>query len=192
MGVVWMVRHAPVTVSGICYGRLDVPTECDAETAASRIERAARQTALSWQRIWASPSARAREVGAEIATRLRVPFHVDDRLCELDFGAWEGRSYLDLEREAPERFARWLSHYETEGPPGGESFFSLRRRVGEWLRERRLDDTITLAVTHAGVMRTARALATGTTYGEQCERPVDHLVPEPAPWPDGFLDRMDG
>jgi len=181
MAVIWLVRHAPVTVAGLCYGRLDVPTTCDAGAAATRIERVADGTERSWHQIWASPSVRARDVGVELSHRLAVPLHIDERLCELDFGVWEGRTHRDLERELPERYARWLQHYETEGPPDGESAADLRRRVEAWLDERRRDGNSILAVTHAGVIRTARALRSGTGYGKQCHHPVEYLVPEAAP-----------
>lgn len=179
MSEIWLVRHAPVAVSGLCYGRLDVPTTCAAEEAAARIRGAAAGAAHRWERIWASPSERARAVGAALSQRLALPLSVDERLCELDFGEWEGKSHRVIEQEHPERYRRWLRDYETEGPPGGESATDLRRRVSEWLAERRREGRTVLAVTHGGVIRCARSLHRAAERTDWLES-VDYLAPERA------------
>jgi alpha-ribazole phosphatase len=178
MASIWLVRHAPVTVSGLCYGRLDVPTTCSAEEAAARIEHAANGAERDWKEIWSSPAQRTRSVGEALSSRLGIPRFEDMRLSELDFGEWEGRSYSDLEIQTPERFERWMRLYESEGPPGGESVADLRLRFQSWFNERSATNRTIVAVTHAGIIRVARALRDGTTFGEESVRAVEHLRPE--------------
>ena len=54
---------------------------------------------------------------------------VDDRLRELDFGQFEGRTYEEIEREHPEFFRSWMETPTLVRFPGGESYAELRERV---------------------------------------------------------------
>lgn len=179
MAGIWLVRHAPVTVSGVCYGQSDVPTVLDAGAATDAVMR-------DWRRldrprcdeVWCSPWVRTRLVAQELAQRWNVPCRADPRLSELGFGEWEGRRYADIERDDGERFSRWMKAYETEAPPGGEALAELMRRVASWLEDVGGGSTTVLAVTHAGVIRATRTLRNGGTYADALRRPVEHLAPE--------------
>jgi alpha-ribazole phosphatase len=176
---IWLVRHAPVGATGLCYGQSDVPTLIDAEAAADRVTahwRASRYPRCD--AVWASPWARTRPVAEEIARRWNVPCQIDARLSELCFGEWEGRLYADLEREDGERFATWMSRYETGSPPGGESLRELVLRVAHFREEVKTRGGVHLAVTHAGVVRALRMLRDGGTYEGALGKTVEYLVPE--------------
>lgn len=175
---IWLVRHAPVAVSGICYGHADVPTVMDAETAARRVLMSAGGADGNWEEIWSSPSVRTRTVAAVLATTLELPLRIDERLRELHFGSWEGVPYREIEQEKPDLFRRWLDAYETCGPPGGESGADLRHRVEGWVLQRRDAGRPLLAVTHAGVIRSARAFSAGVPYAVEALREVAHLAVE--------------
>ncbi|HEY0138799.1 MAG TPA: histidine phosphatase family protein, partial [Nannocystis sp.] len=87
MSLLWAIRHAPVQAVGLCYGRSDVETAIGHDTAAARVLA---YGPWSLDRVWSSPSARCHEPAARIAAALAVPLVIDERLYELDFGAWEG------------------------------------------------------------------------------------------------------
>lgn len=179
MGAIWLVRHAPTSKSGICYGQSDVPVTLEPVEAArtifenwtERIERGAPE-------IWASPWARTLPVAAELARRFGTVCQVDARLSELSFGAWEGRAFSEIERDDAARFQRWMGAYEREAPPGGESAAQLRARVAAWLEERRAAGVTVLGVSHAGVIRMSGAIAGGVRYSEVAGKAVPHLVPQ--------------
>lgn len=176
---VWFVRHAPASVSGVCYGQTDVPTALDARAAADRIADYWREAENPHcDELWCSPWARTRSVAEELARRWSIPCRADPRLSELCFGEWEGRPYADIERDDGERFSRWMKAYETDAPPGGEALPELVRRVASWLQDARRRDTVQVAVTHAGVIRVARTLRDGGTYAAALRNSVEHLVPE--------------
>lgn len=179
MGRIWLVRHAPVSVSGVCYGQSDVPTALDAQAAADRIADYWRGTENPhWDELWCSPWARTRSVAEELARRWSIPCFADTRLSELCFGEWEGRAYADIERDDGERFSQWMRAYETDAPPGGEALPELIQRVSSWLDDARHGDSVRLVVTHAGVIRAARTLRDGGTYAAALRKPVEHLMPE--------------
>lgn len=179
MGEIWLVRHAPTTLNGVCYGQSDVPVTLEpAEAARAIAEGWDEHRADVVPEIWTSPWARTRRVALELARHFRCSCHVDARLSELSFGEWEGRTFAEIENDDSARFERWMRAYEVEGPPGGETAAQLRGRVSEWLGERRMATTSTLAVTHAGVIRTAWAIAAGLEFADFASKAVCHLCPE--------------
>ena len=74
----------------------------------------------------------------------------DDRLKELSFGEWEGRTWEDLKRREPEAIA--ARRRDTWGfvPPGGESYAMLLDRLSPWLAGLAEDSVV---VAHGGVAR---------------------------------------
>lgn len=176
---IWLARHAKPASHGVCYGQSDVAVSLGAADAARELrERFAASHTAAPSELWTSPWARCRDVAQELARMWAMPVRVDARLSELAFGAWEGRTFAELEPE--ERFQFWMRNYETAAPPGGETVAQLLGRVGDWLNERLAGDGtgLVLAVTHAGVIRSARAIARGVSYTALVSDPVLHLVPE--------------
>ena len=77
-----------------------------------------------------------------------VPYSVDSRFREVDFGAFEMKSYEMLKDDPA--YQAWLTgDNESNIPPGGESGAQMTQRVLEALRE--LPDGTAL-VTHGGVI----------------------------------------
>src|SRR5262245_34269168 len=182
MPSLWFARHAPVAVTGVCYGQHDVPVTLDAEKAADVVLGRWQELGLEEiPELWSSPWARARDVAAVLARRWSVEPHVDGRLSELSFGEWEGRRFDDIERADRTRFERWMRAFEVEAPPGGETVAELQKRVAAWIDERRRARATVLAITHAGIIRMARSLAAGVAYSDVATQQVDHLAPECLP-----------
>jgi alpha-ribazole phosphatase len=161
-----LIRHTRVAgMGGRCYGRWEAPL-----AATFAAEAAAVRRRLPWVPliVWTSPAERCRR----LATRLAggAPVRVDERLRELDFGVWEGRRWTEF--RGPDSEAWALDPWRLR-PPGGESGEEFLIRVaavrGEWL-ERPLPRLA--IVTHAGVVRLWRALATGTPPARMWADPV--------------------
>jgi broad specificity phosphatase PhoE len=74
-------------------------------------------------------------------------------LADTDYARWRGKRLMELAQEEPEALATWTRD-PSAAPHGGESFDTLRQRVGHWLDDLPDDGTI-IAVTHAPVMRAA-------------------------------------
>jgi len=175
MREIWLVRHAPVAVKGLCYGQSDVP--CDPGPAEAAAHVAARVP--PFPEVWASPWARARDVAQHLAERWGAPLRVDARLSEMSFGEWEGRPFSELEQADPQRFAAWMQDWKTLSPPGGERLADFVARTAAWLAERQQEaGRPLLAVTHAGVIRMLRAHARGLSPEAALAAPVEHLCPE--------------
>lgn len=80
-----------------------------------------------------------------------IHHEIDPAFCEMDFGAFEMRSYEEMKND-PDYLA-WISgDNETNVTPGGESGIMMRERVFEGLDRLIREDRDTLLVTHGGVI----------------------------------------
>jgi broad specificity phosphatase PhoE len=105
--------------------------------------------------VYSSPRERARDTAAAIAAPHRLVVEVDESLDEIDFGAWAGLTFRELERDA--RWRAWNRDRERNTPPGGESIHAVQQRVLGTLRKlarTRFGERVAL-VTHAEVIRSA-------------------------------------
>ncbi|WP_237480538.1 histidine phosphatase family protein [Lichenibacterium dinghuense] len=94
----------------------------------------------------------------------------DDRLKEIGFGAWEGRTWEDLKRRDAAAIAeRRRDTWNYVPPGGGESYAMLLDRLAPWLAGL-VEDAVVVA--HGGV---ARALLHGIA-GLEPERAVREEV----------------
>lgn len=80
-----------------------------------------------------------------------VPHESDPAFCEMDFGAFEMRSYEEM-KEDPDYIAWITGDNEANIAPGGESGNIMTERVIAGLNRLLLDGTDTLIVTHGGVI----------------------------------------
>ncbi|MDS1138487.1 histidine phosphatase family protein [Nitratireductor indicus] len=119
-------------------------------------------------RFVSSPLRRTRETMERVRTGLGLPpqdYQLDPRLKELNFGEWEGFTYVELEREHPGATkARALDKWGFV-PPGetAESYAMLAMRIRPWLEDVREP---TVCVTHGGVIR-ALLFLTGQVEPEE-------------------------
>jgi probable phosphoglycerate mutase len=115
--------------------------------------------------VYSSDLARARETAYIVATRLGLPVRLDERLRERSFGAWEGKTGPEIEREFCEAHARWLGG-NGPGAEDAEAFADFAARVQGFLADvlaRHPDETV-LVVAHGGSIRVIHALASGLDY----------------------------
>lgn len=109
----------------------------------------------TWE-IWSSPLKRARHTAETIAASLGLPVQIDEGLCELHAGVFQGHLWADLETRFPEAVARWRSGDVDYQIPGGESRAELAargHRVLEALGRRDVAGMIVVA--HGGVLTAA-------------------------------------
>ncbi|MFN3544355.1 MAG: histidine phosphatase family protein [Thiobacillus sp.] len=123
--------------------------------------RAAVGDAAPWQQVVSSPLLRCRAFAETLAARHRLPLRFDERLQEVGFGVWEGKSAAEIEAEAPGTLARFKADPVNARPAGAEPLAVFHARVAA-----ALDDVLAqhagqhvLLVGHAGVMRMALAWA---------------------------------
>ena len=138
--ILHLIRHPPPSIApGICYDRLDVSAEIPAAAIA-----ALRAQLPSGLPVYSSPLRRC----LDLAHRLHPAPVVDARLAEMDFGAWEGRSWDAIPRAELDAWAADIAGY---APPGGESPAQLQARALDFVAGLNVPEAV--LVTHAGVIR---------------------------------------
>jgi len=148
-----LLRHGEPdeTVHGRCYGRLEPGLS----------HRGREQMRQAWRLLDnQSPSRRAVESTAlrSIDTPAAA---VDERLREIDFGAFEGLTYEEISTRYPQKYDQWMTRPTDVVFPDGESFATMSARVREALeqiRQKHPGETV-VTVSHAGVNRVALAQA---------------------------------
>ena len=106
----------------------------------------------------ASPLMRTRETMEIIRAEMGLEPHAyqtDDRLKELSFGDWEGRTVTELEETQADLWAARQTDKWFFRPPQGESYQDLANRLRSWVNE--IDGPL-VVVSHGGVNRGLRFL----------------------------------
>ncbi|CAM5763740.1 phosphoglycerate mutase [Labrys miyagiensis] len=124
---------------------------------------------LPWQ---VSPLGRTRET-AELARKaIGLPparYKLDDRLKELTFGDWEGKTWAEL-RSIDRNMVKARSANKWDYvPPRGESYAMLRDRIAGWLKTVNQDLVV---VSHGGVARVLLTLLTGMPGNEAADAAI--------------------
>jgi alpha-ribazole phosphatase len=163
-----LIRHpAPLIEAGMCYGRLDVALHpaADQVVAALVAHPVLRNIGL----VWSSPAIRCRTVADSIARHTGADMMPDERLLELDFGAWEGRAWDTLDQA---ELDRWAGDPWSFAPPGGESGAGIVARVRAFHARLACDGRDCAVVSHGGPLKILGALLDA--------RPIDLLEAAPA------------
>ena len=144
---IYLIRHTQTdTVKGLCYGRTDVALAPSFNVDVEQVKQKLSEPLFNCQ-VFSSPLTRCKL----LAERLSSHHVMDDRLLELDFGAWENCRFEDLDGDAVQR---WTESFVHSSPPSGESFSDLCSRAADFWQELiTLPVKQAVVVTHAGVIR---------------------------------------
>ena len=157
-----LLRHTrPEGAEGTCYGRTDLSLDDSFVTEAARI--AADLPAVT--RILSSPLSRCRLLAQAVAAARDLPVDLDERLIEMDFGAWENTPWDAIPRA---QLDDWAQDFMGARPHGGETVQARDDRANAALSDAARGPVPALVVTHAGVIKAAKA-ARGDKSGWQSE-----------------------
>jgi len=157
MTLLALIRHGETewNESGLVQSRSDVPLS---ERGRAEVRRWQSPDVLAGFEWVASPLVRALET-AEILSG--GPVATDNRLVEMDWAVWEGRTLDDLRAEIGNLRSAWEAGGLDFRAPGGESPREVQARLRPFMAERAAAGRPTVAVCHRGVIRAVYALAIG-------------------------------
>lgn len=145
---------------GLVLGRADPPLTEEGHRQAALLGAALGGEPV--QAIVSSPLVRARQTADVISAACGVPVTVDDRLVEIDWGAWEGRPAGSLAVADVDRWRDSPEHREAHPvAPEGESLHSLARRVELFCAQALDREGLVVAVSHVSPIKAAAAWALG-------------------------------
>ena len=128
-----LIRHGETVhnAAGIAQGWQDSAlSERGAQQVLRLAERIAR---LKPTALFSSPLSRALATAQAIANATKLEIKTLDELREMNYGGWEGKSFLDVRRDDADIYHRWID--DPDCPcPGGESHNELRARMENALR----------------------------------------------------------
>jgi len=123
-----LVRHGETVhnAAGIAQGWQDSALS---ERGAGQVLRLAERIArLKPTALFSSPLSRALATAQPIAEATGLEIKTLDELREMNYGGWEGKSFLDVRRDDAGIYRRWVD--DPDCPcPGGESHNELRARM---------------------------------------------------------------
>lgn len=148
MPLIFLRHPKPNAPKGLCYGRTDLTLAPGLNRVAQRLDEKLPKV----DTIVSSPLSRCRGLAQAVANKRGLPVNTDEDLVEMDFGAWENTPWDSIDRK---ELDLWADDFFHARPHGGESVAMLRERVRSALT--RLDNKMTLWVSHAGVYRALMA-----------------------------------
>ena len=146
--MIYMIRHGQtaLNITNALQGRSNHPLN---ETGIRQAEEAAeRLKGVSFAAVYSSPMIRAVRT-AEILVPTLKPI-LDERLIEMEYGPYEGKSLREL---GPEVLTFFRDFVHNPAPEGMEPLASVVRRGGEFMEDRCRTTEHILISTHAIAMK---------------------------------------
>ena len=159
-----LIRHGATewSANGRHTGSTDLPlTDHGHQQAANSAAKVAMMLGGSFATSWSSPLLRARTT-AEIVLAGRS-FAIDPRLCEFDYGDYEGLTTAEIREHAP-GWTVW------DGCPGGETVADVSARVDSFLVDAHESPAaVGIVFAHGHLLRIlgARAVGQAGEFGRQ-------------------------
>lgn len=109
----------------------------------------------AWESVVSSSLSRCAAFAYELGENMNLDVSLDDRLKEIGFGCWEGKTKAELRAEDPQQLERFWQDPVAHRPEGAETLVDFRSRViAGW--NHAVDQhqgRHILMVGHAGMMR---------------------------------------
>ena len=159
----FLIRHTEPAewAKGLCHGALDVPLSDDGEVHARRIGDHLREVRID--AVYSSPLSRAVVTASAVASPHGLEPMLREDLREIDFGAFEGRTFDEIAASHPDLYAQWMSEPTSVRFPGGEGYGDLSARATREITRIRCEHEggSVSVVTHGGVIRAVLAAILG-------------------------------
>ena len=131
------------------------------EAGVAEIEAAARELAGNGiKAVYASRGEAERQTAGLLARALGAKVHTQARLCEIDYGLWQGLTVAEVQPRQPQVYQQWDEAPATVRPPGGESLQEAQQRLREALKPilKRHKDEVALVVLRPITLELLRCL----------------------------------
>ena len=158
----FLARHGEVATVGVLYGQMDVPLSERGRTQSLALAERLRPYRLD--AIYASDLERARWGAEQIAADRGLIVQIRPALRERMFGAWQGKTWAEIQALSPEHYEAYRRDFLTATiPGGGETYVDVRDRVMPVVEEMTGggDGRHALLIAHAGVLRVILAETLG-------------------------------
>lgn len=183
----WFCRHGEVEAPwvGTFIGRTDVGLSPlgrhQAEAIAAYLDPAPVDAMVC------SPRKRSLDTLAPLARAKGLKLDIRKDLAEMDFGAWEGKSWDQIVELDQDHAQRWEQDPANTAPPGGESASQFAARVANAMAEivEEYKGRAVVMGAHAGTNRGVLAVILGRPYMEMFSFAQDYGCVNAVGWTAG-------
>jgi broad specificity phosphatase PhoE len=125
----YLLRHGETaySITGRYCGNLDPDLTPNGLQMAEEFATAYRH--IAWESVYVSPMRRTVATATPLCTVLQLPMQLRDGLKEISYGAWEGMTQEEAERQFPEDHAKWVAEPGWNAPTGGETGVQVASRA---------------------------------------------------------------
>ena len=157
MTLLGMIRHGRTAWNeeGRLTGRADISLTDQGQAALAGVRPPKILDGANWH---VSPLRRGQETARIIGCR-NIDFRTDERLIEMDFGTYEGRTLIELRDDPAENMAANENSGLDFQPPDGESPRMVQLRLRPFLEELGKGGGRHIAVAHKSIIRAVFAEA---------------------------------
>lgn len=151
---IYIVRHGQTdsNLNSEYYGSLDIPL--NEQGIKQMLGLKSKLSSIEFDAIYSSSSQRTLRSLEIIVPELQDIVQVDKRLCEINFGDFEGMTYKQICSLYPKEVEKWKRNWKDFCPPNGESFRSLYLRVSLFFEHLiATNEKNVLIMTHSGVIK---------------------------------------
>jgi broad specificity phosphatase PhoE len=123
--------------------------------------------ALPWRAVYASPLRRTVATARPLCEACGLELDLRDDLKEIGYGAWEGKTKDEVDREFHDDYIKWLADPAWHAPTNGEGAVVIARRALQTVEEiaSRFDDGNVLVVSHKATIRIMLCALLGIDVG---------------------------
>jgi alpha-ribazole phosphatase len=156
---IYLVRHTPPLIGkGLCYGQTNTPLDWKVfEEAYTQILG---RLPPRIDALYTSPLERCLYLAQRIQQSRypACPLLMDQRLQEMNFGQWEGKSWSAI---PPSELDPWMSDFVHVRAPEGECYRDLYQRSVAFFKDMLQAGVSSVIVTHSGVIRSILSYFSG-------------------------------
>lgn len=156
------IRHGETAwnAQGRIQGHRDIALNATGMQQARQLGKALDSTTLDC--IYSSDLQRAMATAEALALATGAPIVPEPGLRERCFGEYEGLTFAEVERDAPDHARLWRARDPVYAPRGGESLMALQQRITEAIDRiaARHGGQLIALVAHGGVLDMLYRLAT--------------------------------
>lgn len=169
---IYFLRHGETIASktdGFC-GISDV--ELTPEGAIMAKDFAVAYQSTPWKAIFVSPMRRTIATAQPLCDLVGMEMQLRNGLKEINFGEWEGKTPMEVNRQFHDEYMRWQSEPGWNAPPGGERAVDIARRSSEVIEEieQTYADGNVLVVSHKATIRIILCSLLGIDVGRYRDR----------------------
>ncbi|MEE4243543.1 MAG: histidine phosphatase family protein [Desulfopila sp.] len=150
MKEIYFLRHGETVLPHRYVGKSDISLSENGKKQILTLLPFARSRVFS--RIYSSPLQRCVQSAEILGMSSTAIF--DHRLCEIDFGLWERRTFEEISTNFPDEVAKWSRNESDFCFPEGEKITDFHKRLEDFVQEiENIADGKLLLIAHGGVIR---------------------------------------